>query len=1198
MRCTLGLFLSAAVLFAAGLFPWAYTAPAPIPADAITIHSAKCFVYEHPRLGERPSSRVRWAPGTYTREGNAESDLLLYEDGVLLGPPHAVYPEYIEAIGGGGWYLHQGKRLFFSTSDNSNPRTNGRRYTFRFRRYPPDGVALAAFVLALLGLARGLGLWGRSPAQQPDGAQAARADSPSLALSRPFLLLFLGATLFRAWVTTATPLDLGVDADGYVHGALGLVEGRRFEEIPVPRLPLFSALLALLLGGDPSGLELPYQVFMHTVGLLEALALYGLCRLFGAGKEAATFFFCLAAFLPRHVIGANWAVTEPFFAALTAIGIFLVVAFVRTDRLAFIAAGAVTFLAAALTRPEGKLALGITCLVLGARIGHHLWRSHRHPKARSRGGGAWAWGGLSLIVLAAFTGWQGLALPTALPIDTAVALPPAQIGTPNGALHEVDLTALTATTGGPLWEDAGETFLLLEDGKPLPWPDTHYDAIRTLGQGRYRVTGEKLFFSTTDGSDPRTSARRYAVRRARRVPWRQALRYPLMALLLTAAGCTALFIAFDTRYTGCRLRLAREATVLSLILILSAAVFWPWCRRHEKLMGDFGLSPYAGVSLFQGVCIMNGLWAEKDETARRCWEIYREYAIENFKISNPQRAGSDVWRWHDALSRAAGWRPARINRILRQVAVAAICAQPGAFLRGWVERFATAAAKAFVPYPAEELIYYMDAGGAVPPPPSAGVTLPDRAGTTSKTMAAERRLHVGDLDDDRSAELVIHQPRIGTPLVYLAGRYDLLVRGAIDRWPVSANWALTRLGDFDGDGRTDLFWRDRFGGKAAVWLMDGLEPRRAIACRAPAPAEWQTEGIADFDGDGTDDILYRRAGRNELALWFMRHGALARGMVQRNTDRDAAWQLLAAADLDGDSQAELLWGHREDKSLALWNLEGDQFRMRSQCDRPAPPHGRLATTGDLNGDGKADLFWQLSHPPSVVVWLMDGPRVEAHRPLGGIVAPDWDLVAVADLYGDGKLELLWQSVDGNQLATWRLVGFRETGGFIYRHPAAPAPPRAGSQVAAGLDWWPQGIAPQVSFTSARPSAQRVATTLQAYPAGVSDWLYALLVLRGYLPALRAARAVGLHWFGAAAALLGVALGFARLRQGPWCVYLFFVLPGFALPFLFTAPSMRHVFPWELHVLLLGTVPWLAWWQRAGARGTRAAGPSARPHPRH
>jgi hypothetical protein len=54
----------------------------------------------------------------------------LYEDGVLLAKPHE--PLSLIANYGRGSYLFKGQVLSFSTSDNSDPRTNGRQYTIEY----------------------------------------------------------------------------------------------------------------------------------------------------------------------------------------------------------------------------------------------------------------------------------------------------------------------------------------------------------------------------------------------------------------------------------------------------------------------------------------------------------------------------------------------------------------------------------------------------------------------------------------------------------------------------------------------------------------------------------------------------------------------------------------------------------------------------------------------------------------------------------------------------------------------------------------------------------------------------------------------------------------------------------------------------------------------------------------------------------
>ncbi len=69
--------------------------------------------------------------GSPSDVGGGRSYLVLLEDGRELGPAHSAHEEIRKL--GQGRYSHWGARsVYFSASDNSDPRTNGRRYTVVF----------------------------------------------------------------------------------------------------------------------------------------------------------------------------------------------------------------------------------------------------------------------------------------------------------------------------------------------------------------------------------------------------------------------------------------------------------------------------------------------------------------------------------------------------------------------------------------------------------------------------------------------------------------------------------------------------------------------------------------------------------------------------------------------------------------------------------------------------------------------------------------------------------------------------------------------------------------------------------------------------------------------------------------------------------------------------------------------------------
>ena len=68
-----------------------------------------------------------WKPISDNETNPYQSRLTLYEDAEMIGPPHTGY-ERVQSVGGGR-YAHWKDLLLFSSSDRSDPRANGRRYS-------------------------------------------------------------------------------------------------------------------------------------------------------------------------------------------------------------------------------------------------------------------------------------------------------------------------------------------------------------------------------------------------------------------------------------------------------------------------------------------------------------------------------------------------------------------------------------------------------------------------------------------------------------------------------------------------------------------------------------------------------------------------------------------------------------------------------------------------------------------------------------------------------------------------------------------------------------------------------------------------------------------------------------------------------------------------------------------------------------
>jgi hypothetical protein len=206
-----------------------------------------------------------------TNREPARSNLKLFENGHELGPAHTLHSDI--AAKGEGRYSHYGEYLYFSSTDGTDPATNGRRYSFEAILFPSLS-GLVALVLAGLALAS-IG-YASSPAQSRDFSRSivvtlSQARLPILA--SPLIAL---AVLIVLDPGTLTKLAYSVRYE--VRAALALVMALiagyaavgHFPDRPSLWVGAIRALLLLGLSGL-LGLRLDEMVWPFGAGLAAGL---------------------------------------------------------------------------------------------------------------------------------------------------------------------------------------------------------------------------------------------------------------------------------------------------------------------------------------------------------------------------------------------------------------------------------------------------------------------------------------------------------------------------------------------------------------------------------------------------------------------------------------------------------------------------------------------------------------------------------------------------------------------------------------------------------------------------------------------------------------------------------------------------------------------------------------------------------------
>ncbi|HEV2044407.1 MAG TPA: VCBS repeat-containing protein, partial [Sphingomicrobium sp.] len=181
---------------------------------------------------------------------------------------------------------------------------------------------------------------------------------------------------------------------------------------------------------------------------------------------------------------------------------------------------------------------------------------------------------------------------------------------------------------------------------------------------------------------------------------------------------------------------------------------------------------------------------------------------------------------------------------------------------------------------------------------------------------------------------------------------------------IPLDWHVAGTGDFDGDGRDDILWRND-NGSISNWLassataaVGGFIVNDANAF-SQVPTSWHIAGVGDFNGDGRDDILWR-SDAGQLSNWLgQANGAFANNDANAFTAVPTDWHVIGTGDFNGDGRDDILW--RSDAGqLSNWlgAATGGFVINDANAFTTVPINWQVVGVGDYNGDGRDDILWR------------------------------------------------------------------------------------------------------------------------------------------------------------------------------------------------------------------------------------------------
>jgi hypothetical protein len=137
---------------------------------------------------------------------------------------------------------------------------------------------------------------------------------------------------------------------------------------------------------------------------------------------------------------------------------------------------------------------------------------------------------------------------------------------------------------------------------------------------------------------------------------------------------------------------------------------------------------------------------------------------------------------------------------------------------------------------------------------------------------------IGDFNADGFADILWRQDGTGSLVLWQMNGSAVIGSGYIvnngNPIALDSSWSMAGLGDFNNDGKADMLWRQSATGSLAIWHMNGsaIVGSGAITLNGNTitpDASWSIVEVGDFNGDGKSDIMWQQSGTGALAEWIM-----------------------------------------------------------------------------------------------------------------------------------------------------------------------------------------------------------------------------------------------------------------------------------------------------------------------------------------
>ena len=220
-------------------------------------------------------------------------------------------------------------------------------------------------------------------------------------------------------------------------------------------------------------------------------------------------------------------------------------------------------------------------------------------------------------------------------------------------------------------------------------------------------------------------------------------------------------------------------------------------------------------------------------------------------------------------------------------------------------------------------------------------------------------------------------------------------------------WEVAGAGDFNGDQKTDILWRNYgagpYQGLNDIWFMDGTSFAGESVFSLIPDLNWRIDGTGDFNGDGETDIFWRYYGTGDYqglnVIWFMNDSTFQSEAVF-SLVLDTDWRIAGTGDFNNDGETDILWRYYGSGAYQglndIWFMNDWTFQSEAVFSQILDTAWDIAGTGDFNADGNVDILWRYygAGPYQGLndIWYMNGTQFVSEEVFSVIPDTNWRIV--------------------------------------------------------------------------------------------------------------------------------------------------------------------------------------------------------------